>query len=218
MSRFAAGDNAMVRTGTYAILVGLVRMILTVGAIILWTVNLIVRWGSVDDVELGAAISLLLSATATSVLLVSGYLGGTLVYDDDIAAGRHRRPGATAERTIVASGQASAGGLVAVADADSLAGSETLRIEVDGTVMTIANVGGECSAFQESCTHRFGPLSEGALLDGEIECPWRRSRFTMRTGNVTHSPAKIDLKTLDVAVRDGKILVSTGEARPADAD
>ena len=45
-----------------------------------------------------------------------------------------------------------------------------------------------------------------------------RSRFDMRTGKVTQGPAKIDLKTFDAAVRDGKILVSTAESRYPDAD
>jgi nitrite reductase/ring-hydroxylating ferredoxin subunit len=40
----------------------------------------------------------------------------------------------------------------------------------------------------------------------------------MRTGKVTQGPAKIDLKTFDVAQRDGKILVSTVEHRRPDAD
>ena len=116
LSRVGVGGNAMVRTGTYAILVGLVvavaavppgiadwsgikrdrpawkiglvHMILNVGVIILWTVNLILRWGSVADAETVGTIPLLLSAAATLVLLVSGYLGGRLVYDYGISVAR----------------------------------------------------------------------------------------------------------------------------------
>ena len=116
LSRFGVGGNAMVRTGTYAILVGLVvavaavppgiadwsgikrdrpawkiglvHMILNVGVIILWTVNLFLRWRSVDDAEAVGTIPLLLSAAATLVLLVSGYLGGRLVYDYGISVAR----------------------------------------------------------------------------------------------------------------------------------
>ena len=116
LSRFGVGGNAMVRTSTYAILVGLViavaavppgiadwsgikrdrpawkiglvHMILNVGVIILWTVNLILRWGSVADAEAVGTIPLLLSAAATLVLLVSGYLGGRLVYDYGISVAR----------------------------------------------------------------------------------------------------------------------------------
>ncbi len=193
------------------------HMLLNIAAVAVFAVDLVLRFNQQGD-ERTSALPLLLSSAGIGILSVSGYLGGTLVYDDGIAVGRHRRQSATPERTVAVSGKESAGGFVAVADADSLADRETLRVEVDGTVMTIANVGGECFAFQEFCTHRFGPLSEGALLDGEIECPWHRSRFNMRTGKVTQGPAKIDLKTFDVAQRDGKILVSTVEHRRPDAD
>ena len=116
LSRLGVGGNAMVRTSTYAILVGLViavaavppgiadwsgikrdrpawkiglvHMILNIGVIILWTVNLILRWGSVADAEAVGTIPLLLSAAATLVLLVSGYLGGRLVYDYGISVAR----------------------------------------------------------------------------------------------------------------------------------
>jgi nitrite reductase/ring-hydroxylating ferredoxin subunit/uncharacterized membrane protein len=193
------------------------HMLLNIAAVAVFAVDLALRFNQQGDARTPIA-PLLLSIAGIGILSVSGYLGGTLVYDDGIAVGRHRRQSATPERTVTVSGKESAGGFVAVADADSLADRETLRVEVNGTVMTIANVGGEYFAFQEFCTHRFGPLSEGALRDGEIECPWHRSRFDVRTGKVTQGPAKIDLKSFDLALRDGKILVSTGEHRCPDAD
>ena len=51
--------------------------------------------------------------------------------------------------------------------------------------MFIARVNGELFALQEFCTHRYGTLSEGAIKDGQIECPWHRSCFDLRTGKVT---------------------------------
>jgi uncharacterized membrane protein len=71
--------------------IGLVHMILNVGVIILWTVNLFLRWGSVDDAEAVGTIPLLLSAAATLVLLISGYLGGRLVYDYGISVARNSK-------------------------------------------------------------------------------------------------------------------------------
>ena len=244
-SLLADDGNSLVRGAFYALLFGIVaalvaaipgfvdwsdiradhparktattHMLLNIAAVAVFTVDLVLRFNEQGD-ALTPALPLLLSIAGIGILSVSGYLGGTLVYDDGIAVGRHRRQSATPERTVAVSSKESADGFVAVADADSLADRETLRVDVDGTVLTIANVGGERFAFQEFCTHRFGPLSEGSLHGGEIECPWHRSRFDMRTGKVTQGPAKIDLKTFDVAVRDGKIHVRTAEARSPDAD
>ena len=97
--------------------------------------------------------------------------------------------------------------LVAVADADALNEGESLRVDLGGTVIAIVKLDGAFYGFQEFCTHRFGPLSEGCLEDGQVECPWHRSRFDVRSGKVVHGPAKLDLKTYPVQIRQGKICI-----------
>ena len=104
---------------------------------------------------------------------------------------------------------------VAVADASQLQEGETLRADIDGTVIAIAKVDGQLYAFQEFCTHRYGPLSEGALNGAEIECPWHRSCFDVRTGKVTQGPAKMDLKTYPVKIIGAKITVGVSHLSPA---
>lgn len=96
-----------------------------------------------------------------------------------------------------------------VAESSGLKEGETLRVSIRGTIVTVAKVDGRLYAIQEFCTHRHGPLSEGCLKKGEIECPWHRSRFDVRTGKVLAGPAVVDLKTFLVEEREGKIWVST---------
>ena len=72
-------------------------------------------------------------------------------------------------------------------------------------IITIARLDGEFHAFQEFCTHRYGPLSEGILRDGQVQCPWHGSCFDVRTGEVTRGPAKENLKTYEVVVGGGMI-------------
>src|SRR5947208_1297510 len=62
----------------------------------------------------------------------------------------------------------------------------TLRAECEGTVVTFARSSGKIFAVQEFCTHRCGPLSEGAVCDNQITCPWHGSRFDLATGKPTH--------------------------------
>jgi len=148
----------------------------------------------------------------------SGYLGGHLVYSDGVGVGRHRRERMPETTIRVGAGGAEEpgqeGGGMPVADEAALGEGETLRVEVGGVVMAIARVEGRVYAFQEFCTHRYGPLSEGVLRGCEVQCPWHNSRFDVRTGKVTQGPAKVELKTWRVEVRDGKIWVW---ARPDDA-
>ena len=103
--------------------------------------------------------------------------------------------------------EAGADGFLAVAEVARLPERQTLRVDVDGTVMVVAHADGQFYAFQEFCTHRFGPLSEGCLKEGQVECPWHRSRFDVRTGKVLHGPAKVDLKSYSVRVCQGKICI-----------
>lgn len=182
------------------------HMILNLTAVGLYVINIFLRWGELDEGQT-PVLPLILSLVGIGIISVSGYLGGMLVYDDGIAVGRHRRETDSPGETVRRSSSDAQGGFVIVADEGSLKEGETLRAEVDGNVMAIAKVNEQVFAFQEFCTHRFGPLSEGSIHGHQIECPWHRSRFDMQTGKVTQGPAKVDLKMYDVEVKDGKIRV-----------
>ena len=209
-------DWADIRADSRARRTATTHMLLNIAAVAIFAIGLFLRSTQQGEART-PVLPLLLSLAGVGLLSVSGYLGGTLVYDDGIAVGRHRRQTATPARTIAVAAGGETDGFVPVADAAGIDEGETLRVDVDGTVMTIARAGGKVFAFQEFCTHRFGPLSEGRLTDGEIECPWHRSRFDVKTGEVTQGPAKVDLKTFDVTVRDGKILVRAPERQSATA-
>ena len=101
---------------------------------------------------------------------------------------------------------------VPIPEADRLGERETLRVEIDGQVITIAKIDQGFYAFQEFCTHRFGPLSEGTFKDFNVQCPWHNSCFDVRTGKVTQGPAKVDLKTFTIEIRDGKVAVGLPRA------
>ena len=141
-----------------------------------------------------------------------------MIYDEGISVGRHRRQSRTPMRTIKVSPQSATASSdmlsFKVGKTDELPEGETLRVEANGYVLTIVKLSGEFHAFQEFCTHRYGPLSEGKFCGFEVECPWHRSRFDVRTGKVTEGPAKVDLKTFLVKVEGGDIVVSVPRAKP----
>ena len=76
-------------------------------------------------------------------------------------------------------------------------------------------------ATQTSCTHTFGPLSRGKIVDGcKIQCPLHRARFDIRTGEVidwANFPPGIQLlnvvrsekalKTYPVSVKSGAVRI-----------
>lgn len=72
-----------------------------------------------------------------------------------------------------------------------------------GNVAVFSVVGGFC-ATQALCTHRGGPLSEGAVDDTIVTCPLHGVQFNIWTGAVLRGPAKDALKTYHVIV-DGDV-------------
>lgn len=182
------------------------HLLLSLVVIILYAVNLGLRAEALNEPATPLGL-LLLSLVGAGLLGVSGYLGGTLIYDDGIAVGRHYRQTDTPGQTRHIPTSAGPDAFVTVASAASLADHETLRVEVNGHVMAIVNLNGRFYAFQEFCTHRYGPLSEGSFEDGQVRCPWHRSCFDVRTGQVTQGPAQVDLKTYEVRVQEGQIQV-----------
>ena len=53
-------------------------------------------------------------------------------------------------------------------------------------------------AFQDRCTHKGGPLSDGVLICGTVQCPWHGSQFDVHTGEVKAGPAEGKIETYDV--------------------
>jgi uncharacterized membrane protein/nitrite reductase/ring-hydroxylating ferredoxin subunit len=183
-----------------------IHMTLNLTAMGIVGINLWLRMGQLEQ-NTTPWFATLLSVIGTVIVLISGYLGGTMVYDDGVGVGRHRRDTLTPRKTIDVSMFERKDGRVVVCDADDIRNGETLRVSWNGTIIVIAKWGDEVYAFQEFCTHRYGPLSEGKLSDHQVECPWHRSCFDIRTGKVVEGPAKIDLKTYSATIRAGKIFI-----------
>src|SRR5205807_952486 len=164
------------------------HLILNLMVVGLYGINLGVRSSMLVDQRIRTG-PFILSLIGIGLLSASGYLGGRLVYDQGIAVGRHKRrtptPGDTLYFSIEHAARDGEAAFVPVPEAEHLRNGETLRIEIDKEVMTIARIDNQLYAFQEFCTHRFGPLSEGSFHGFNVECPWHNSCFDIRTGKVT---------------------------------
>lgn len=188
------------------------HMLLNLVAVGLFAAGLGLRYGSLA-LDRTAALPLLISAVALGLLGYSGYLGGDLVYNDGIGVGRHRRRTPLPEKTIEL--RTSGTAPVTLGSTPLVREGETARFDVNGTVVTLARSNGGLCGFQEFCTHRYGPLSEGKIANGEVVCPWHGSRFNLVTGQVAAGPAKVDLRTFPVEEHDGKVWLTPDTPRNA---
>lgn len=94
-----------------------------------------------------------------------------------------------------------------VARTSELPEGEITLVEVGDERILLSNVEGEFHAIGEVCTHAEGPLSEGYVAGEEVECPWHGSRFNLRTGEATNTPADEGVQRYAVRVEGDDILV-----------
>ena len=69
-------------------------------------------------------------------------------------------------------------------------------VQAGAKLVAIFNVGGTFYAFDSLCTHRHGPLAEGALEGTIVTCPWHGSKFDVTSGQAVKGscePARLSL-------------------------
>ena len=96
---------------------------------------------------------------------------------------------------------------IRVAKTSDLAENETMLVEVGDERIVLSNIEGSFYAIGEVCTHAEGPLSEGEVEEGEVECPWHGSRFDLKTGEATSPPADEAVLRYGVRIEGDDVLV-----------
>jgi len=70
-----------------------------------------------------------------------------------------------------------------------------VAVDVRGTRIAVANVGGNYYAFDDACTHEQCSLAEmGELAGTTVTCTCHGSEFDVRTGKVLAPPATVPVK------------------------
>src|SRR5678815_698449 len=82
-----------------------------------------------------------------------------------------------------------------------------IKVEVEGLVLAVFNLGGRYFVTDDGCTHGPGSLSEGEI-DGEIvECNFHNGAFHIPTGRVEAPPCMVPLRTYPVMVEGGEVRI-----------
>jgi nitrite reductase/ring-hydroxylating ferredoxin subunit/uncharacterized membrane protein len=146
--------------------------------------------------------TLLLEAAGVGLIVCGGWLGGTLVYRNQIGVD-HRY--ANAGKWREASVPTAPAGPVVVARADELKPGQMKLLHVGGRRVVLARVDDGHVAFDDHCPHRGGPLSDGVLARNTVTCPWHGSQFDVRSGSVQSGPAKDGIATYPVEESGGEV-------------
>jgi nitrite reductase/ring-hydroxylating ferredoxin subunit/uncharacterized membrane protein len=146
-------------------------------------------------------LPLALETAGTATLCVGGWMGGTLAYRNQIGvdhryanAGKWQEADVDGEKTDA---------LEAVSR--GLEMNQMKLVHVGGSRVAVGRTGKGYVAFQDRCTHKGGPLSDGVLMCGTVQCPWHGSQFDVHTGEVKAGPAEVKIETYDVHDQKKKI-------------
>jgi nitrite reductase/ring-hydroxylating ferredoxin subunit/uncharacterized membrane protein len=139
-------------------------------------------------------VPIVLQGLGSAAMSAAGYLGGTLVYRNQIGVDhRYASAGKWQEDT-----REHADSRALTSAAAALGVNQMKLVHVDGQRIAVARSDGGYAAFQDRCTHRGGPLSDGALICGTVQCPWHGSQFDVHTGEVKCGPATQKIATYPI--------------------
>jgi nitrite reductase/ring-hydroxylating ferredoxin subunit/uncharacterized membrane protein len=139
-----------------------------------------------------------LALELTGVLLVTwgGWMGGTLVYRNQIGVD-HRYAHAGKWHDEVIDGRP--GESIVVAKKNELKPGQMRLLRVGDRRIVLACTDEGYAAFDDHCTHKGGPLADGVLICGTVACPWHGSQFDVRTGAVKAGPAEQPIAVYQVS-------------------
>jgi nitrite reductase/ring-hydroxylating ferredoxin subunit len=87
------------------------------------------------------------------------------------------------------------------------------RANLEQVGYAVYNLNGQFFVTQARCTHGPGFLSRGSIIGDEVECPFHRGRFDIRSGRATLAPCTEALKTWAAQVIDGTIYIDPALGR-----
>jgi len=141
------------------------------------------------------------------LLLIAGWLGGTLVHRNQIGVDiRYAHAGKWKEERLTGQGKR-----VRVASANELLLDQMKLIHLDGQRIVIGRSEHGFVAFEDHCTHRGGSLAAGTMICGTVQCPWHGSQFDCHTGAVKAGPAKEAIRTFPIQEEQGMVYLIVRE-------
>ena len=159
---------------------------LMVVALVVLIVSAVLRAGAPAD----RTIPIVLSIVGLLIVTAGAFVGGDVVYVFGNMVSRHafRGPGTKWVRLDIGE----------LGDLDALPDATPTKAKAGINDLVLVRSGDTVHALHAVCAHAGGPLPEGPLVDGCIECPWHGSRFRLTDGHVVRGPAVYDQPAYEI--------------------
>jgi nitrite reductase/ring-hydroxylating ferredoxin subunit/uncharacterized membrane protein len=167
---------------------------LMVLALVLYLISLLLRLGPGAPLDPVPATAGWLSVASFLILSAGAYVGGDVVYMLGNMVNRHAFRGAGAKWIALEPAEVE-GGMIPE--------GRPIKARLGINQLVLVRQGDKILALHDTCAHAGGPLNEGKLVDGEIECPWHYSRYRLDNGHVVGGPSVYDQPAYEVRAKEG---------------
>ena len=177
------------------------HMLLNLSAVAAFALACVLRGDVTAKPEL---LQLFLEAAGAGLLTMGSWMGGTLVFRNQIGVDhRYARAGKWAEEHVTADADGSA----ILAHSGELEIDQMKLVHVNGRRIVLARTADGYVAFDDRCPHRGGSLAGGTMMCGRVQCPWHGSQFDVASGAVKAGPAKEAIETFRVERKGDRLEV-----------
>jgi len=167
---------------------------LMVLALLGYVISLWMRF-PVDASVPSPAAAVAVSVLSFLVLSAGAYVGGDVVYALGNMVSRHAFRGAGVKWIRLEPAEVDALGAIPQ--------GRPVKAKLGINTLVLIREGERILALHDTCAHAGGPLSEGKIVEGTIECPWHGSRYRLANGHVVQGPSVYDQPAYEVRLRDG---------------
>jgi nitrite reductase/ring-hydroxylating ferredoxin subunit len=146
----------------------------------------VVRAGAPAD----RTVPIVLSIIGFLIVTAGAFVGGDVVYVAGNMVSRHAFRGAGTRWIRLDTGT--------VEDLALLPEAAPTKMRAGSNDLVVVRVGDTVHAMHDVCAHAGGPLHEGRVVDGCIECPWHASRFRLTDGLAKQGPTVYDQPAYEI--------------------
>jgi nitrite reductase/ring-hydroxylating ferredoxin subunit/uncharacterized membrane protein len=156
-------------------------------ALVVFLISLLIRAGNPAD----RVVPIVLLVIGYLLLTIGAEIGGDLVYLIGTHVNRHAWRGAGTKWVTLDLG-----------DLTDIPEGGPTKVKAGINTLILVRTGDSILALHEQCAHAGGPLSQGTLVDGCIQCPWHGSRYRLADGHVARGPAMYDQPAYEIRRSD----------------
>ena len=155
-------------------------------ALVVLIVSVVMRSGAPVDRTVPIALSII----GFLIVTAGAFVGGDVVYVTGNMVSRHAFRGAGTKWVRLDTGT--------VADLGLLPDATPTKMRAGINDLVVVRIGDTVHALHDVCAHAGGPLHEGRVVDGCIECPWHASRFRLTDGLARQGPTVYDQPAYEI--------------------